>query len=94
MKSVQIQSYFWSVFSCIWMEYGDFPLRSIGYNLRYKQTGFSVSSVNTTHFSLNSLRYFGSNVWNIVPLELKDLNNVEMFNSYIRKWESRQYECT
>ena len=22
MKSVQIQSYFWSVFSCIWTEYG------------------------------------------------------------------------
>ena len=27
MKSVQIQSYFWSVFSCIWIEYED--LRSI-----------------------------------------------------------------
>ena len=33
-----------------------FPLRSIDYNLR-SQTDFSVSSVNTTHFGLNSLRY-------------------------------------
>ena len=23
MKSAQIRSYFWSVFSCIWTEYGD-----------------------------------------------------------------------
>ena len=47
-----------------------FPLRSTDYNLR-SQTDFSVSSVNTTHFGLNSLRYFASKVWNMVPLELK-----------------------
>ena len=29
MKSVQIQSYFWSVFSCIRTEYGDLPLLSL-----------------------------------------------------------------
>ena len=36
-----------------------FPLRSIDYNLR-SQIDFSVSSVNTTHFGLNSLQYFAS----------------------------------
>ena len=67
-----------------------FPLRFIDYNLR-SQTDFSVSSVNTTHFGLNSSRYFaiimeyGPILWNMVPLELKDLNDVEMFKSEIRK---------
>ena len=70
-----------------------FPLRSIDYNLR-SQTDFSVSSVNTTHFSLNSLRYFTSKVWNMVPLELKNLNDVESFKPEIRKWEPMQCECT
>ena len=56
-----------------------FPLRSIDYNLR-SQTDFSVSSVNTTHFGLISLRYFASEVWNMVPLELKNLNDVENLN--------------
>ena len=55
-----------------------FPLRSIDYNLR-PQTVFSIRSVNTTHFYLNSLQYFASKVWNMVLLELKDLNGVEMF---------------
>ena len=64
--------------------YKIFPLRSIDYNLRY-QTDFSVSSVNTTHFGLNYLRYFASKVWNMVPLELKNLNDVESFKSDIRK---------
>ena len=64
------------------------------------QTDFSVSSVNTTHFGLNSSRYFaiimeyGPILWNMVQLELKDLNDVEMFKSEIRKWEPRQCECT
>ena len=38
-----------------------FPLRSIDYNLK-SQTDFSVISVNTTSFGLNSLRYFESKV--------------------------------
>ena len=70
-----------------------FSVRSIDYNLR-SQTDFSVSSVNTTHFGLNSLRYFASKIWNMVPLELKNLNDVESFKSEIRKWEPMQCECT
>ena len=70
-----------------------FSLRSIDYNLR-SHTDFSVSSVNTAHFGLNSLRYFALTVWNMVPLELKNLNDVEIFKSEIRKWEPRQCECT
>ena len=70
-----------------------FPLRSIDYHLR-SQTDFSVSAIITTHFDLNSLQYFASKVWNMVPLELKNLNDVEIFKSEIRKWEPRQCECT
>ena len=70
-----------------------FPLRSIDYNLS-PQTDFFVSSVNTTHFDLNSLQYFACKIRNMVTLELKNLNDVEMFKSEIRKWEPRQSECT
>ena len=70
-----------------------FSLRSIDYNL-ISQTDFSVSSVNTTHFGLNSLRYFASKVWNMVPLEVKSLNDVESFKSEITKWEPMQCQCT
>ena len=50
------------------------------YNLR-SQTDFSVSSVNITQFDLNSLQYFASKVWNMLPLELKNLNDVAIFKS-------------
>ena len=63
------------------------------------QTDFSVSSINTWCYGLNSLRYLASKAWNIVPLELKNLTNVEMLkweivdNIKIIKWKSRQCEC-
>ena len=58
---------------------GIFQLRSIDYNLR-SQTDFSVNSVNTTHFGLNSLRYFASKVWNMVLLELENLMMLKFLN--------------
>ena len=70
-----------------------FPLRSIDYNLR-SQINFSVSSVNTTHFGLNSPRYFTSKVWNMVPFEHKNLSDVEFIKSEIRKLEPMQCEYT
>ena len=71
-----------------------FPLRSIDYNLRSQINCSVKSSVNTTHFGLNSPRYFTSKVWNMVPLELKNLSDVEIFKSEIRQWEPMQCEYT
>ena len=70
-----------------------FPRRSLDYNLR-SQTDFSVSQFNTTHFGLNSIRFFASKTWNMFPLEFKDLNDVQMFKSDNKTWEPRQCECT
>ena len=38
--------------------------RTLPYNLK-SNTDFAWSSVNTSRFDLNSLRYFASKVWNI-----------------------------
>ena len=51
------------------------------------QIDFPVSSVNTTHFSLNFLRYYASKVWNMVRLELKNLNDVEFLNVKLPKFQ-------
>ena len=48
--------------------YDIFQTRKINYNLR-SQTDFASNCVNTNKFGLNSLRYFVSKVWSMVPLE-------------------------
>ena len=49
--------------------YDIFQTRKINYNLR-SQTNFASICVKTKKFGLNSLRYFASKVWSMVPLEI------------------------
>ena len=56
------------------------------YNLR-SQTDFSGHCVNTNKFSINSLKFFATKVWEIVPFEIKNSDNVEVLKSKIRKWK-------
>ena len=60
--------------------------RGIRYNLR-SQTDFGGYCLNTNRFGLNSLKFFATKAWDIVPLEIKKTDSVEAFKSKIRKWE-------
>ena len=72
--------------------YDIFQTRKINYNLR-SQTDFASNCVNTNKFGLNSLRYFASKVWCMVPLEIKNSGSVEIFKTKIRNWESKDCYC-
>ena len=59
-----------------------FPIRVLNYSLRSK-TDFFRNTANTTKFGLNSLRYFTSKIWSMIPIEIKISATVEMFKSKI-----------
>ena len=63
--------------------YDIFQTRKI--NLR-SQAHFASYCVNTNKFGLNSLRYFASKVWRMVPLEIKNSESVEILKIKIRNW--------
>ena len=66
--------------------------RKINYNLR-SQTDFASNCVNTNKFGLNSLRYFASKVWSMVPLEIKNSGSVKIFKTKIGNWEPKDCSC-
>ena len=72
--------------------YDIFQTKKINYNLR-SQTGFARNCVNTNKFGPNSLRYFASKVWSMVPLEIKNSESVEIFETKIRNWEPEDCHC-
>ena len=72
--------------------YDIFQTRKINYNLR-SQTDFASICVNTKKFGLNSLRYFASKVWSMVPLEIKNSGSLEIFKTKIRNWEPKDSYC-
>ena len=64
----------------------DFPLTEPStYNLRF-QPEFGTRPIRTVHYGSNSLRLLESNIWEIVPSELKHYERVVVFKSKIRKW--------
>ena len=72
--------------------YDIFLTRKINYDLR-SQTDFASNCVNTNKFDLNSLRYFASKVWSMVPLEIKNSGSVEIFKTKVRNWEPKDCYC-
>ena len=64
----------------------------LNYNL-WSQTDFFRKTTNTTKFGLNSLRYFASKVWSMVPIEIKNFWSVEMFKNKISKGEPNDCDC-
>ena len=66
--------------------------KTLPYNLRTKKD-FVRSFVNTSRFDPNLLCYFASEVWNIVPSDIKNASNRHIFKNNIRKWEPKECHC-
>jgi len=69
-----------------------FETRNINYNLR-SQTDFTTGTINTSSFGINSLKYLATKIWDIVPNEIKSIENFEIFKEKIRKWEPLGCHC-
>ena len=56
------------------------------YNLR-TQSDFLRISVNSSKYGLNQIIFFTAKVWQMVPMEMKNLKSLESFKNKIRRWE-------
>ena len=62
-----------------------FDLRNIESNL-CSQTDFSLGAVYTTNYGLRSLRYFAPKIWNMIPTDIRNVNNLSDFTLKIKSW--------
>ena len=49
--------------------------------------------VNTVHFGKDSLKYFGSVIWDKIPIQIKNSVNLSIFKSKIRNWSPDECPC-
>ena len=63
--------------------------KTLTYNLR-SQTDFVGDCVNTRRYGLDSLNYFAPKVWDMIPLETKNINSFQKFKTEIRKWAPKK----
>ena len=69
-----------------------FQPRAVRYNLR-SQTDFTRPNVNSEHFGISSLRYMAAKVWDMVPNDIKNVNEIETFKNNIRKSKPVNCHC-
>ena len=53
-----------------------------------------VSSVNSVLKGKNSLRYFGSAIWNSLPIEISEDHSISSFVTKIKQWKPIACPCT
>ena len=69
-----------------------FPPKLIKYNL-LTQSNFNRNSVNSSKYGLNSIIFFASKVWQMIPIEMKNLKSYEDFRNKIKRWELDRCDC-
>ena len=69
-----------------------FERNSNGYCLRSK-SDFVIPHIRTVYKGENSVRYLGPVIWNIIPAEIKNSENLEIFKNRIRNWKPLNCPC-
>ena len=65
---------------------------TLTYNL-WSQAHFMRDCVNTRLYDLNSLSYFSPKVWDMISLEINNINSLPKFKTDIRKWAPENCSC-
>ena len=62
------------------------------YNTR-QNTQFLRDKVNSTTYGLESIRILGPKIWELLPHEMKLVDNINSFKDKIDKWKVRNCPC-
>ena len=54
---------------------------------------FKKPNIRTQKYGEKSLEYFGTLLWNILPKNIKDANNIENFKILIKDWKPSKCPC-
>ena len=54
---------------------------------------FDIPNINTVHFGEDSLKHFGTLIWDLIPNVVKNADNLEIFKSKIRSWSPGKCPC-
>ena len=54
---------------------------------------FVKPSISSVHFGENSLKFLGSKIWELIPNEIKDVDELETFKVLIKRRVPKQCPC-
>ena len=64
-----------------------FELQNPSYNLRSSCNHFRRENIKTVHYGLQSVRYLGPKIWELVPNNIKYSNSLSNFKKLSKSWK-------
>ena len=71
-----------------------FELQNPSYNLGLSRNQFRTENIKTVHYGLQSVRYLGPKIWELVPNNFKYSNSLSKFKKLIKSWKPKACPCT
>ena len=69
-----------------------FRLKTRSFNTRNKSE-FQRRNVNTIIYGSETLSSLGPQIWDLIPIKLRNLASLNAFNSKIKFWSTQQCPC-
>ena len=70
-----------------------FEIQNPAYNFRSEATHFKRENVKTTHYGIQSVRYLGPKIWDMVPNNIKNCSSLNKFKNSIKSWKPNECPC-
>ena len=70
-----------------------FEIKEPHYNLRSEASHFKRENIKSANCGMQSVRYSGSKIWNILPKNIKECNSLKEFKSLIKFWQPDTCLC-
>ena len=70
-----------------------FELQNPSYNLRSSCNQFRRENIKTVHYGIQSVRYLGPKIWQLVPNDIKYSNSLSKFKKLIKSWKPEACPC-
>ena len=71
-----------------------FELQNPSYNLRSTCNQFRRENIKTVHYGLQSVRYLGPKIWELVPNNIKYCDSLSKYRKLIKSWRLEPCPCT
>ena len=70
-----------------------FELQNASYILRSSCDQFRRENIKTVHYGLQSVRYLGTKIWELVPNNIKYSNYLSKYKKLIKSWKPEACPC-
>ena len=70
-----------------------FDIQEPRYNFRSDISQFKKESIKTTYYGIQSVRFLGPKIWDIIPDNIKNCQSLHEFKSLIKLWKPENCPC-